>query len=309
MAKFAIAVDIGGTKTKIALVGKEDSRILFKDVLSTGIFKNKNELISYLTKKIDEIIEKMGIRKSDVHGLGIGLPGPVDYSKGLVRYLPNISGWRNVPLGKILLNRTGLPTFIDNDANLAALAEYRLGAGRIAKDLICITLGTGIGGGLILDGRLYRGWQFSAGEIGHLPLNEKGPRCNCGGLACLERYVGNEAILKEARLKTKDRKITLERLSRLARAGDKDAIEVWKKVGSRLGLALAAAANLLNLKLVVIGGGVADAGKVLFDSVRRTIDQRAMNGPAKRIKLRKAKLGNDAGLMGAAILVWEGRRL
>jgi glucokinase len=169
-------------------------------------------------------------------------------------------------------------------------------------------LGTGVGGGIIISRKLYRGLDNASGEIGHTPLNEKGPRCNCGGSACLEAYIGNNRIIREAR-KLFRREITLEELSLKARKRNRLALSIWSKVGRRLGIALAGAVNLLNLDAIVIGGGVAEAGDILFDKVRETLKVRAMSVQAKRVKVFKAKLGNDAGLIGAAIVVKEGMRV
>jgi glucokinase len=162
-----------------------------------------------------------------------------------------------------------------------------------------------VGGGLILQGQLYRGEKNAAGEIGHLPINEKGRRCNCGGIGCLEAYVGNNRIKQEAK-KIFKRNITLEELSILAKQNNKRAVKLWRSVASRLGVAFAGMANVLNLDAIVIGGGVANAGEFLFTSVRKAIKERAMCVQAEHIKVLKARLGSDAGLIGAAVLVKEG---
>jgi len=184
------------------------------------------------------------------------------------------------------------------------LAEYRAGQAKKYKNALCLTLGTGVGGGLIINGSLYRGRDNAAGEIGHFPLNEKGPLCACGGRACLEAYIGNAKIIKDAR-KLFGPGITLEKVSDLAKGNNSKAINFWVKVGSRLGTALSGITNLLNLDAIIIGGGVSDAGRVLFKSVRQTILLRAMSVQAKRVRIFKARLGNDAGIIGAGYLVKE----
>jgi glucokinase len=221
-----------------------------------------------------------------------------------VHFFPNIPGWKEVALKKILEKKLKLRVFIDNDANLMGLGEVRLGAARGLKHVVGLTLGTGVGGGIIIDGKLYRGCSFSAGEAGHMALNETGPRCKCGGEACLEAYIGNRVILKEAK-KIFRRNISLEELSRLAHEGNKKAKAIWSKAGRHLGIALTNIVNLLNPDAIVIGGGVAGAGRILFDEVRRTVAQRAMDVAAKSCKILKATLGNNAGLFGAALLVRE----
>jgi glucokinase len=194
---------------------------------------------------------------------------------------------------------------VDNDAKLMTIAEHRVGAAKKFKNALCLTLGTGVGGGLIINGSLYRGNDNAAGELGHIPLNEDGPVCGCGGKACLERYVGNTVILKEAHKLFKT-SLSLEKLSQMSKNNNIKAIKFWKSVGEKLGLGLSGIVNLLNLDVIVIGGGVSDAGKILFDSIKQTISLRAMSVQSKRVKIFKAKLGNDAGVIGAGLLVKEG---
>lgn len=303
-AKFIIGIDIGGTNLKIGLLDLR-CKILRKEVLSTKGFLEKEDLILALERGTRGIIRAAGLKKQDILVLGVGLPGPVDAAGGLVHFLPNVPGWRNVKLKKILEKRLGLPVYLDNDVKMMTLAEKKLGAAAGFGNVLCITLGTGVGGGLILDEKLYRGRDNAAGEIGHLPINEKGPRCNCGGIACLEAYIGNNNI---ARLSAKafGYPVSPQELSALARKGNKTAQGIWSQVGRWLGLALAGAANLLNLDAVVIGGGVSGAGKILFDAVRQTIKERAMSVQSGRLKVLRAKLGPDAGIIGAAIMAQGG---
>ncbi|MFA5117907.1 MAG: ROK family protein [Candidatus Omnitrophota bacterium] len=302
-SKYIIGIDLGGTNLKIALFNGR-CRLQSKEIISTRQFREKEELISGIVDSIGFLTGKNNIVKSQVLGLGLGLPGPIDVDKGMVHFFPNIPGWKEVHLSSILKKRLGVPVFIDNDANLMALAEYRLGAAVGYKNVVCLTLGTGVGGGLILEGKLYHGSTYAAGEIGHMPLNESGPKCNCGGKACLEAYIGNNRIAAEVkRLFKKD--ISLEKVSLLARSGNRTALRVWVNMGKRLGLALSSIVNLLNPDCIVIGGGVAGAGKVLFDTVRETIRERAMCVQAKNVKIVKASLGYDAGMIGAALFVRE----
>ncbi len=209
-----------------------------------------------------------------------------------------------MPFAGILKKKISLPVFIDNDANVMALAEFKAGAARGSRNAVCLTLGTGVGGGLILDGKLYRGSSYAAGEIGHMPLNESGPKCNCGGIACLESYIGNRRIAAHVkRVFGKD--IPLDEVSRMANEGNAKARGVWVGVGTKLGVSLAGIVNLLNPDCIVIGGGVAKAGRLLFDTVNKTIGERAMPVQAKAVKVVAAKLGYDAGMIGAGFLVKE----
>lgn len=306
VGKFIISVDLGGTNLRIALLNAQ-YKIRYKEAFSTRRFRKKEDLIGAIIDSVNKILTVQKLSKTRILGIGLGLPGPIDVKQGIVHFFPNIPGWKEVNLKKILEKRLRLPVFVDNDANLATLAEYRLGAAKGTENAVCITLGTGVGGGIIINGELYRGLSFAAGEIGHIPINEKGPQCNCGGVACLEAYIGNNRIMNEVRRLLK-RNIALENLSLLAKRRNRKALYIWSGVARRLGIALTGVVNLLNPDCIVIGGGVAGAGKVLFDKVKETISKRAMAVQAKHVKVLKAKLGNDAGLIGAAILVKEGIR-
>ncbi|MDD5513686.1 MAG: ROK family protein [Candidatus Omnitrophica bacterium] len=301
--KFIITIDLGGTNLKLALLDLR-FHILSKEVLSTQAFKKPASLIGAIADSIDNFIQTHDLSKKNILGVGLGLPGPIDVKKGLVHYFPNIPGWKDVGLKAILEKRTGLKVYLDNDANLMSLGEFRLGAARGAVNAICLTLGTGVGSGVIINRKLFRAETFAAGEAGHIPINESGPRCNCGGNACLEVYIGNHRIEAEAR-KVFRRNISLEELSSLAKAKNQKAIKIWLKVGRRLGVALVGMVNLLSPECVVIGGGVANAGKILFDEVRKTVYRQAMPIQAKHLSILKAELGSDAGLIGAGILVKE----
>ncbi len=244
------------------------------------------------------------MKSTQILGLGLGVPGPVDALKGLVHFFPNIPGWREEKLKTILEKRLKLPVFLDNDAKLMSLAEHRLGAAKGTKNAVCLTLGTGVGGGIILGGKLYRGRDNASGEIGHMPINLEGPKCNCGGNACLEAYIGNTRILKQAKA-VFHRDVTLEELSSLAKIKNKKALAIWREFARHLAVALAGVVNLLNPECIVIGGGIANAGEFLFGYVRRMLSERAMSVQSKGLRVKKARLGSDAGLIGAAIMVRE----
>jgi glucokinase len=300
---FVIAIDLGGTNLKCALLDN-NLKIKARSSFSTKSFDNKHKLIQGIIDSIDSFILNQKLKRSAILGVGIGVPGPVDTLKGVVHFLPNIPGWKEVSLKKILEQKTKLPVFIDNDAKLMTLAEHEAGAAKNYKNALCLTLGTGVGGGLIFNNLLYRGPDNAAGEAGHIPLNEKGPLCGCGAQGCLEAYVGNNKIIKDAR-KVFGSKITLEEVSVLARENNSKAIDFWKQVGKKLGLVLSGVVNLLNLDLIVIGGGVSYAGEALFENVRKTILLRAMRVQGKRVRVVKAKLGSDSGIIGAGYLVKE----
>ena len=316
MKKYVVGIDLGGTNIKVGII-ENGARILNKISAPTGNYKNKKALIDGLAMICLRLVDSSGLNKDDISGIGIGAPGLIDSSRGVIHELVNIKGFKEVPLKRLIEDRTDIPTFLDNDVNVMTLGELYHGAGRGAVNMLCVTLGTGVGGGVVINGKLYRGSSLSAGEIGHMPLNEKGPACGCGGSGCMEKSVGNNYIIRVAResiqagnkslitklVSNNLGKITPEIISAAAKKGDRLAISLWREIGAHLGVTLAGAVNLLNPDMIVIGGGVADAGRVLFDSIRRTVRQRAMKVPARRAKIVKAKLGQDAGLIGAAVLV------
>lgn len=300
--KYIAGIDLGATNIKAGLILTD--RILAKVSLPTAGSPSRAGLINAICGQIDLLLKQAGISKKNLSGIGIGVPGPVDPIKGIVHYFPNIKGWHNVPLKNILREKTGLPVFIDNDANLMTLAEGRLGAAKGKKNVLGITLGTGVGGGILVNSRLYRGSSLNAGEIGHIPINEEGPPCACGGKACLERYVGNKYILEKARTAF-GQDITLEELSSLANKGNIRAIKIWRDIAGHLAVCLAGVVNFFNPDTIVIGGGVAGAGRVLFEAVKQGIKERAMPTQARAVKVVKAKLGNNAGMLGASLLIKE----
>lgn len=304
--KHIIGIDLGGTNLKIALLDPS-CRIIHKHTQPTNLLSSQDLLIDAIADAVTRMLSLYHLPRADILGVGLGLPGPIDFDRGIVHFFPNIPGWRNVPLQKILETRARIPVAVDNDANVMALAEFTLGAAKGARNAVCLTLGTGVGGGLILDGRLFRGSAYAAGEIGHMPVNEKGPACNCGGTACLESYIGNKRIAQKVRA-VFGKDIPLEEVSAMAYRGNRKAAAIWESVAVHLGSALTAVVNLLNPDCIVIGGGVANAGAILFNKVTETILLRAMLVHARTVRVVKAKLGNDAGMIGAGLLVKEKKR-
>ncbi len=305
MAKYTIGIDIGGTNIKTGLFNSS-GLLSHKRILSTpALTSTKKTLIAAIIQEIQNLLQKKKLRKKDVHGIGIGMPGLINVDKGIVYSLTNLPGWRNVPLKQILNKELGMTVWIDNDVNLMALGEWHYGAGKGYGDIVCLTLGTGVGGGLIINNQLYRGKGFMAGEIGHIPLSKNGPRCNCGGRGCLETFIGNRYLKKRAARLFKKKNISLQEVSFMAGKGDKKALAFWEEVATHLGLALTGVVNLLNPQLIIIGGGVAGAYQFMIRTLKETIHDRAMSVPAKMVKIVRARLKNEAGVWGAYALVQE----
>ena len=310
---WTVGIDIGGSFIKIGLV--RGARIIQRRTLPTSPFATPTALLGELERQVRTLRPP---DRRPVAGVGVGVPGLVRYPEGVVFSCANLPDWREVPLQRLLQRRLRLAVKVDNDVNAMTLAEWTVGAGRGVKNLVCITLGTGVGGGLVVDGRLLRGWKGSAGEIGHWPMGERGPRCSCGETACLERSLGNREILRWVRSRLArgvrsripgliDRqwdRLQPEVIDRACRLGDPLAIETWRRVGEKMGLALAGIVNLLNPERIVVGGGIAKAGRWLFTPMRQVVRERAMRDVAK-VSIVPAQLGSAAGLIGAALLAQE----
>lgn len=305
MRLCTIGVDVGGTNIKLGLVASS-GRIIAKTNLVTKTYAHHpRHLIDALVAAIRALIQENGKTIKDIAGIGIGLPGLIDVSKGNVIFMTNIPGWKNIPLRRIIQTQLKLPVFIDNDVNLAALGEWKLGAGKGCKNLVCITLGTGVGGGLVLNGELYRGEGFVAGEIGHIPLNEQGPACNCGGMGCFERYVGNRILMDKAAGIFGKENIQPQDVFALANCGNALAVRFWRETATHIGNALVGVINLLNPRLVIIGGGIANNYKFMGKTIQKVIRRRAMKVQKNMVRIVRARLGDEAGILGAHILVKE----
>ncbi len=302
MKRFVVGIDVGGTNVKLGLVNSS-GRIISRTYFPTKSYiRSRNKLIDAIAQAVLRLLRAARVPQSSVLGIGLGLPGLIDPQRGFVNFLPNIPGWKNVPLKKMLEKKLRLPVFIDNDAKIVALAEWKFGSGRGFDHLVCLTLGTGVGSGLILDGRLYRGADNTAGELGHLPLNEKGAACNCGGVACLERTIGNRYLVQRSR-KIFGKGLEPQAVGKLAKRGDARALRFWKETAEHLGNALAGVVNLLNPQCIVVGGGVANNFRFMRKTLIEVLRRRALRVPARRVKVVRARLVKDAGILGARVLV------
>ena len=315
MKKAAIGVDIGGTSVKLGLVS-EKGRVLLRDNFLTPKGSGRKALLDKLVTHIELLKKEAKYRKLKLAGVGIGAPGPIDVERGFVYTFPNIPGWDNTPLKDILKKKVKIPVFVDNDANAMAWGEYCFGAGKGAKNILALTLGTGIGGGIVLDGKLFHGPHYSAAEIGHMVVDPNGPLCGCGNRGCIETFVGNGYFVKdmEEHLKAgghsllnewvnkQHKELTPKLVQEAAREGDKLSQGQWVKTGQYLGTALAGLVNILNPERIILGGGMAQAGSPIFEPVRATIKKKAFPIATRFVKVLPAVLGTDAGLIGAAAL-------
>ncbi len=305
--RLAIGIDFGGTSVKPGVVcGKEI--IARTQPIPTRNHHSADNLLGAVFRDI-AILRR---QHPGVSALGAGLPGIIDAEQGRVRELSNVPGWLDVPLAALLREKTGLPSIIENDANAMAYAEWRFGAGQDHSNVVCITLGTGVGGGLILDGKLFRGSQLAAGEIGQMILEPYGVPGHYGNFGALEKYVGNREIIERAAklyaaagIAGMEEEITPLSLEKAAMDGDQIAAKLWEAIGFEIGIMLTNIAWLLNPDRIVIGGGVAKAGPLLFEPIKRTIRERTAAVYHEHLEVVPAELGNDAGIIGSAALALE----
>ncbi|MEM6916047.1 MAG: ROK family protein [Verrucomicrobiota bacterium] len=302
----AIGIDFGGTSVKLAVV--EGSELL-TDVhrIPTQEFDGPDPLIAAITKRVKELEKEF----PGVASIGVGVPGAVDYSSGVTYNLTNVRGWSDVPLRDKLAEMTGLPTVLDNDANCMAFAEWKFGAGQGFHNVVCVTLGTGVGGGLILNDSLYRGSMYAAGEIGQMSIDFDGVEGPYGNSGALERYIGNRQIGEMAVQIYGEKGVAVpkdhspEGLAVLAREGDSVAQEAWSMVAYYLGSNLMSTIYLLNPDAIVIGGGVSYAGELLFNPLKRRLEETLTKECFDHLTVVNARFGNTAGIIGCSALAAE----
>jgi glucokinase len=302
-----IGVDLGGTQLRVAVA---DDRGRLKTVVRrpTEAARGRQHVIERMVATVKEALEDDGTSPRRVRALGIGLPGPVDPAAGLVISPANLPGFKNVPLNRILTRATGIPSFLHHDAHLAALGEHQRGAARGARELIYVTVSTGIGAGLILHGELYAGAHGIAGEIGHIVVQRDGPLCTCGNHGCVEAIASGTGISRAARELAPGTPDSVlhglqspgaEEVARAARAGDALATAILENAGNYLGIAIGTLVNLFNPQLIVLGGSVLKAGAPLLRPMRRSMNASSWMASRRGLRIVPPALGDDAGLIGA----------
>ena len=314
MIKHVIGIDIGGTNLRGAVVDSK-GEIINRHSVSSDADIGIDNLIYNLT----HLIKNLGDNHK-ITAIGIGIPGILDARNGILTQAPNIKNVSNYPIRKILSSKIKpkVPIYVENDANCAALGEYRYGAGIGLSSLIMITLGTGVGGGIVLDGKLWNGAHGMGGEIGHIKIYPGGFKCHCGHRGCLESYSSLTGIknmigkgIKENRidknLLIKIKSAHEDRLPELffkeAKNGNRFSKKLWEEFGTALGIGISSITNLLNPEIVVIGGGIAGAWQMFMTSAKKAVMDNTLIGPCKKLKIARSKLKDDAGILGAASLV------
>lgn len=317
--KYSVGVDLGGTNIVSAIVnyqGKMVNRLKVPTLAERG----KEATIKRIIEAIHKNISQSAIAPGDVIGIGIGAPGPLDIKRGVINFAPNLPGWRDVPLKKKLENEFNMKVILENDANAAAWGERCFGAGQGVDNLVCFTLGTGIGGGIIIDGKIYHGNNYGAAELGHMTVNKDGPRCNCGNYGCLEAYSSATGIKNRIKSRIKEGiksdflnfdsddelldSIRLKSIFETARKGDKLTKDIVEEAISYLGIAIANITNILNPEMVVLVGGITNEGDKLLIPLKEEVKKRAFYSNYKSLKIVIGELGGNAGVLGAAALLW-----
>ncbi len=315
MSVFTIGIDLGGTNVRAGVV-TEDGQVISSCGHPTEVSKGQEHSIRQIVRTAEEAVERAGISRQDISAVGIGSPGPLDPFNGLVLSPVNFPTWGTVPLAQILSDAFhGVPTALDNDANVVAYGENWLGAGRDTANFLCITLGTGVGGGVVCEGKLLHGSDGNAAEIGHISIDYNGPRCNCGGIGCLELYCSATAIARRTRAAMEaenpktlltENEVTAQTIADAANAGDEFARRMYDETGFFLGMGIVSAVALFNSEIVAVGGGMARAGDLIFEPARRTFHEFGFPSLRGRLRIEPMRLGDNAAILGAARLAMDG---
>jgi glucokinase len=314
MKKY-IGCDLGGTNLRAAVVDVESGDVLHQASIPTLAREGHDAVMKRMADLFLQVIQSTGLQKDDIGGIGIGVPGVLDLDKGETLFLPNLPGtWPHVPLRDTITLHTGLPTALLNDVRSITNGEWRFGAGRGVDTVAVFAIGTGIGGGLIVNGQLYLGIGGTGGELGHITIDFNGPRCGCGNNGCVEAYASGPAIAamgmkavsqglttKIAELCGYDlNRITPELIAKAAETGDEIAKDIYERAGFYLGIAAANICTAVGPRRIIIGGGVAQAGELLLDPIRRTIRERVHVMPIEQVEVVSSQLGDNAGVIGVA---------
>ncbi|MHB9036135.1 MAG: ROK family protein [Armatimonadota bacterium] len=317
-AQYVIGVDLGGTNVRAAVVDRSGN-IAGEGRAESRAMEGLNATVGQIVLAINTAVESSPAAMADIAGVGMGVPGTVKSEEGVVLWSPNFLGWDGIQLAAPIVAQVGVPVLMGNDANVAALGECAFGAGKGSKCMVMFTLGTGIGSGLIIDGKIWVGTNESGPEMGHQIVVADGPRCGCGRYGCLEALAQRDAIIDRAArkahlgrrttlLEKSDhdlRYITPAMIAEAATEGDPISIETLRETGYYIGIGVSNAINMLNPDKVVIGGGIAQAGDLLFDPIRDTVEVNALYHQLQGCEVVPAELGDNAGVLGGAAMILQ----
>lgn len=313
--KIYVGCDLGGTNIKAGLVNIEDGHVLVSGSIPTLARQGPEAVLERMAEHITDLVRESGVDKAEIQGVGISAPGVIDLETSTTEFLPNLyTEWRGVPVGERMQSFLDLDISMLNDVRAITYGEWAFGAGRGVDSMACFAIGTGVGGGLVVNNQLILGFGGTAGELGHQTVDLNGPICGCGNRGCIEVFASGPAIAAEAargvrqgwNTKIADlidhdlNQLTPEIVAKAAEMGDEFAIEVWNRAGSYLGIGVANILTSVGVKRVVIGGGVAKAGDFLLEPIRREVRKRVFLMPVEKVDILPAKLGTDAGIVGMA---------
>jgi glucokinase len=311
-----IGVDLGGTNLRAAIVDTSSGEYAHLKQIPAQAHKGHEAVMERMGDLIEGVVQTSAVPKSQIGGVGIGVPGVLDLERGVVLFLPNLPGtWPNVPLASTIQTRVSLPTYLLNDVRAMTLGEWTFGAGRGVDTIACFAIGTGIGGGLVIDGQLNLGIGGTGGELGHQVIDFNGPRCGCGNYGCVEAFASGPAIaamgvkaVMQGLTTTIGEKvdfdlnlITTKVIAEAAQEGDEIAQEIYNLAGYYIGIAVSNVLASVGPRKVVIGGGVSQAGELLLEPIRRTVKERVFIMPVEQVEIVPAQLGINAGLIGSAL--------
>jgi len=319
--KVFAGCDLGGTNIKAGLVDVEDGKVLISDSAPTNARQGPESVMGRMVNLISALIEKSDVNIEAIGGVGISAPGVIDLETNTTKFLPNLySEWRDVPVGDWISDRLGLTVSMLNDVRAITYGEWAFGAGKGVDSIACFAVGTGVGGGLVVNNQLVLGFGGTAGELGHQTVDLNGPQCGCGNHGCIEVFSSGPAIAAEAARGVRQgwstkivdliendlNRLTPEIIAKAAQLGDPFALSVWERAGKYLGIGVANILICVGVKRVVIGGGVAKAGELLLSPIRNEVKKRVFLMPVDQVQIVNAKLGTKAGIVGMA--VWSARQ-
>lgn len=316
-----LSVDLGGTKILTTVVNSR-GEMLSSDECVTPVTEGREVVIQSIVDSSHRVLKQASVAISEICAIGIGAAGISNPETGILFTSANLPGWQDVPLRDIIQERLGRKTFVINDANAAALGEFYFGAARGTRNFIYITLSTGIGGGIVIDGKIFSGTIGTAGEVGHMTIDDKGPICNCGNRGCWETLASGTALAREAKHWIKEgvgtsileyaegdiEKVTAQVIHSAAKQGDSLAEELITRTGYYVGVGLANLINIFNPELIVIGGGLSNIGDMLFEPAFKTAGERAYKEAFQAVRFASAELGRNSGVLGAAAFALQEMR-
>lgn len=318
---LALGIDLGGSKILTAVVGAR-GQMLSSDRSKTPAAEGHEAVVRSILESAHRSLQQAGVSVSELLAVGVGAPGLVNSRTGIVATSPHLPGWWDVPLRDIIQDGLGKATFLINDANAAALGELRFGAALGARNFIYITVSTGIGGGIVIDGEIYSGATGIAGEVGHMTIDDEGPACNCGNRGCWETLASGTALAREARRRIEEgadtsipahaegdvSRVTAKTVQSAAEQGDALSRELIGRTGYYLGVGLANLVNIFNPELIVVGGGLSNMGEMLLEPAFKTASERAYREAFEAVRFVRAELGRNSGVLGAAAFALQEMR-